>query len=81
MAQSTVTSKGQITVPKIIRDHLKLNSGDPVEFRIQSDGTVIMIPASISISQLKGILHRKGMKPVSVERMSRAIRKQFENLK
>lgn len=81
MAQATITSKGQLTLPKKIREHLKLHSGDQVEFLIQPDGGVTLRPASISIYELKGILHRKGTKPVSVERMNQVIGKRFANLK
>lgn len=81
MAQATITSKGQITLPKKIRDHLKLHSGDQIEFLIQQDGGVTVRPASIPVSELKGILHRKGRKPVSVERMNQIIGKRFANLK
>jgi antitoxin PrlF len=75
MPASTITSKGQTTIPKDIREHLNLQSGDQIDFVIQSDGAVFIRPATIPVSQLRGILHRKGMKPVSVAAMNEAIRK------
>lgn len=43
-APTTMTSKGQVTVPRRIRDRLGLNSGDKISFTLLSDRTVIMRP-------------------------------------
>ena len=77
MPSSTLTSKGQTTIPKEVRDHLKLQSGDQIDFLIRSDGTVVLRPATIHVRELKGFLHRRNMKPVSVDAMNDAIRKRF----
>jgi antitoxin PrlF len=80
MPSSTLTSKGQTTVPKEIRDYLKLQTGDQIDFLIRSDGAVVMRPATLHVRELKGILHRKNMKPVSVDAMNETIRKRFRVL-
>ena len=77
MPSSTLTSKGQTTIPKEVRDHLKLQSGDQIDFLIRSDGTVVLRPATLDVRELKGILHRKNRRPVSVNAMTDAIRKRF----
>jgi antitoxin PrlF len=77
MPSSTLTSKGQTTVPKEIRDYLKLQTGDQIDFLIRSDGAVVMRPATLHVRELMGILHRKNMKPVSVDAMNETIRKRF----
>lgn len=77
MPSATITSKGQTTIPKEVREHLKVQPGDQLDFIIQADGTVIVRPATIHVSQLKGILHRKDMKPVSIEAMDQAVRGRF----
>jgi antitoxin PrlF len=41
----TLTTKSQVTLPKPIRDHLKVAPGDAVEFRIVADGSVRVQPA------------------------------------
>lgn len=41
-AKSTLTSKGQITVPKIIRDVMNLNTGDQVKFSVESNNKVLI---------------------------------------
>ena len=60
MPTTTVTSKGQITLPKKVRDHLRLSAGDRLEFLIQPDGTVQVRPAAGSARELFGLLHRPG---------------------
>ena len=74
MSASTLTSKGQTTIPKDIRRHLRLKPGDRMEFIIEADGQVTMLPASVDAAALKGILP-KPKRPVSLEDMERAIRK------
>lgn len=65
MPASSVTSKGQTTIPKKIREHLKLQPGDMVDFVIEEGGKVILEPATVDISELEGILHRPRLKRVS----------------
>ena len=77
MPASTLTSKGQTTIPKDVRDHLKLQAGDAIDFVIEPDGSVVVRPATVHVRELKGILHRKGMKAVSVTAMNAAVRKRF----
>lgn len=74
MATATVTSKGQITLPKSIREHLRLDTGDVLDFIVNNEGEVVVRPLRGDIMELKGILHRPGRKPVSVEEMNAAIR-------
>jgi AbrB family looped-hinge helix DNA binding protein len=73
MASATITSKGQITIPKKIRDRLGLHTGDQVSFVMNEDGRVTMQPASLRAGEIKGILHRKGRRIVSVEQMNAAV--------
>ena len=77
MPISTLTSKGQTTIPKEVRDHLRLSSGDQIDFVIQADGSVVLRPATLRVRELKGMLHRKGMKAVSIDDMTEAIRRRF----
>jgi AbrB family looped-hinge helix DNA binding protein len=70
---ATMTSKGQITVPKNIRQHLKLEAGSKVRFVLEEDGTTRIIPLNVPVESLAGFLHRPGMKAVSLEEMEQAI--------
>ena len=75
MPRATITSKGQMTIPKAVREALKLRPGDQVELIIQEDGGVIMRPANLELEDLEGFLYRPGQRTVSVEEMNEAIRK------
>jgi antitoxin PrlF len=75
MRYSTMTSKGQITVPKAIRDALKLETGDRVQFRLRDDGVVEMLPETGNLIALFGILKPLNGEHVTVEGMERAIRR------
>lgn len=74
MSTSTLTSKGQTTIPKDVRERLNLQPGDRLEFVIDKDGRVVVLPASVDASELAGMLKRPA-KPVSVTAMNQAIRK------
>lgn len=73
MSTATLTSKGQTTIPKEIRDRLHLKPGDRLEFVLQPDGKVLMIPATVDVRDLKGILPRPKRK-LSLGEMDRTIR-------
>jgi antitoxin PrlF len=61
MAIATLTSKGQITLPKDVREHLHLSTGDRLEFVIRSDGEVQVKPVAGSYRDLRAMLHRPGI--------------------
>ncbi len=71
---STVTSKGQITLPKAIREKLHIGAGDRVEFVLETDGSVRMLVKHASVQRLRGILP-KPETPVTQEAMEQAIRR------
>ena len=73
MPTSTLTSKGQVTIPKQVRDHLQLKTGDRLEFIVEPEGRVILRPATADLSALDGLLDRSGRPAVSVEAMHRAV--------
>jgi antitoxin PrlF len=73
MPSATLTSKGQITVPKSIREHLHVAEGDQVDFAIAASGDVVMHRITGSVSALAGLLRRPQRKTVSLEVMDNAI--------
>jgi AbrB family looped-hinge helix DNA binding protein len=75
MSKATVTSRGQTVIPKPVREHLGLRPGDEVEFIVRDDGEVLVKPATEDVRKLKGMLHRAGQKPVSLQAMNAAIRR------
>lgn len=68
MPTSTLTSKGQTTIPKKIRERLRLQPGDRVEFILEGD-RVVLRRAAADLTDLDGLLDRSGRTPVSVEAM------------
>lgn len=70
-SEATLTSKGQTTIPKEIRDRLAMKPGDRMTFTLMPDATVVMRLKNKSIAALAGALHKKGRKPVPVEQLSR----------
>ena len=68
---ATLTSKGQTTIPKEIRDSLGMKPGDRMTFTLMPDGTVVMRVKSKSVTKLAGMLQKKGRKPVPLEQLSR----------
>lgn len=71
MQESTVTVKGQTTLPKDVRTALGLASGDRVRYVIL-DGEVRLLKVQ-PVSGLAGLLARPGRKPVSLDEMDEAI--------
>ncbi len=71
MQESTVTTKGQTTLPRDVRAALGLVSGDRVRYVIL-DGEVRILKAH-SVKQLQGMLARHGQEPLTLETMEEAI--------
>ena len=67
----TLTSKGQTTIPKNIRDSLSMKAGDRMTFTLMPDHTVVMRLKTKSTMSLAGSLHKKGRRALPVEQLSR----------
>ena len=74
MTRATLTSKGQITIPKEVRERLGVEAGDCLEFVEQERGVYKVVAATKDVRHLKGLV-AKPRRPVSVEEMKAAIRK------
>ena len=77
MQQTTLTSKGQVTIPKNIRDIIGLHTGDKIEFVITDKNEVILRPITKKVDDVFGLLHKPGRNTVSVEEMDAAIKKKI----
>ena len=77
MALATLTNKGQVTIPKAIRESLGLHSGDKLEFVIVESGKAYIRPVTKKVDDVFGRLHKPGRKPVSVEEMDEKIRQKM----
>ena len=74
--RTTLTSKGQLTLPKALRDRLRLEAGDRIDFSVDDKGRLIGVPARKSgpATPAGSLRHLAKRRPVSLEEMDRAIR-------
>jgi len=79
MALATLTTKGQVTIPKKIRDSLKLHSGDKIEIIVTEEREAIIRPISKKVDDLFCKLHKTGQKAVSLEALDKAIRNRMKD--
>lgn len=61
---STITSKGQTTIPKAVREFLHLKPNDTIVY-IPEDKRVFLIPIKGNILDLKAVIKRSGKKPIN----------------
>ena len=69
--ESAITTKGQATIPKAVREYLGLKPGDRLRFFLHPDGTVVLLPR-LPARSLRGMLRSRRRKPVSIEQMNNA---------
>jgi AbrB family looped-hinge helix DNA binding protein len=74
MSESTISSKGQVTIPKAIRTRLHLKVGDRLRFVVEADGSVRLAAATRDVSTLREILPRPKRR-ATVDEMQSAIRR------
>jgi AbrB family looped-hinge helix DNA binding protein len=73
--KSTITSKGQITIPKTLRDRFGLEPGVVLEFVEDSRGALVLRKAAGDDGALGVLRHLAPKRPVSVEEMNEAVRR------
>ncbi len=76
MYRSSLSTKGQVVIPRVIRERLGLRAGDKIDFVLSDSGEVAMRPATADIRSLKGCVKVPKGEAVSVEDMNRAIREE-----
>jgi AbrB family looped-hinge helix DNA binding protein len=72
MTTATLTSKGQITIPAVVRESLGVATGDRVEFVEVAPGRYELIAATRSVMDLRGMFGA-ATKPLSIEDMNAVI--------
>ena len=72
---ATLTSKGQLTLPKEIRDRLKLDAGAILDFQLQADNTITARQVQPDARRLRGFLKSPHAAPLTVEQMDEAVAK------
>lgn len=79
MTIATLTTKGQVTIPKEIRDFLCLYPGDKIEIIITKEREAIIRPISKKVDDIFCKLYTPGRKAVSLEEMDSAIKKRVKD--
>jgi AbrB family looped-hinge helix DNA binding protein len=73
MPTATLTTKGQVTIPKSVRDLLRIEAGDQIDFFVTDQGDVFVRGISVDVRELRGLLKRNRRRSVSVDEMNAAI--------
>jgi antitoxin PrlF len=76
---ATLTSKGQLTLPKEIRDRLGLDAGAILDFRIQADNTITARRVQPDARRVRGLLKSPLSVPPTVEQMDEAVSKDLRD--
>ncbi|MBW1902206.1 MAG: AbrB/MazE/SpoVT family DNA-binding domain-containing protein [Deltaproteobacteria bacterium] len=79
MALATITTKGQITIPKAVRDSLRLHTGDKMEFVLTNNREVLLRPISKKVDDIFGKLHKPNRKAISTREMDAVIRQKMKD--
>ena len=79
MALATLTTKGQVTIPKKIRESLKLHTGDKIEIIVTEKREAIIRPISKKVDDIFCKLHKPGRKAVTLEAIDKAIRNRMKD--
>jgi antitoxin PrlF len=69
--ESAITQKGQATIPKAVREHLRLKPGDRVKFFFHPDGSVVLLP-KLPAAALRGIVKSQARRRVTIDAMTKA---------
>ncbi len=78
MAQTTITSKGQVTIPKKIRKALKLETGDKIEVIVVDKGEAIIRPVKKKTADVYKKLHKYSEKAIDIDTMHEVIREKMK---
>ncbi|MEI6810276.1 MAG: type II toxin-antitoxin system PrlF family antitoxin [bacterium] len=73
MVTATITSKGQVTIPKTVRESLRLHTGDRIAFIVRDQTEAVMKPVTKTVDQVFGRLHKIGQVSKTVAEMNLVI--------
>ena len=81
MVTATLTSKGQITIPKPVRDSLRLHTGDKVAFVVRDESMAELKPVTKTVDEMFGRLCATDQPCRSIDEMNAAVAKRIRGLK
>ncbi len=77
MPYATLTTKGQVTIPKEVRESLRLRTGDKIEFVIKESREAIIKPVSKKVDDVFCMLRKPGRKTLTTEEINSVIKKRM----
>jgi antitoxin PrlF len=72
---ATLTSKGQVTLPKKIRDLLQMDAGTTLDFQVLDDNTITARLVKPDARRIRGLLKSPHAKALTVAQMDEAVSK------
>ena len=78
MQQTTITSKGQITIPKFVRDSLALHAGDKIEFVLTENNEVLLRPVAKKVDEVFGRLFKADRAAVDIAAMDELLKQKIK---
>ena len=79
MSLATLTTKGQLTIPKKVRESLNLHSGDKIEIVVTGNMEAVIRPVSKKVDDIFCKLHQPNRKPATIESMNNGIRNRIKD--
>lgn len=76
---ATVTSKGQVTIPKRVRDRLGIDEGESVSFTVNEDGTATLEPDTDPMEQLRNVQERLAPLEADVDELRREAKREWSD--
>jgi antitoxin PrlF len=73
MATAIVDNKGQVTIPEMVRERLRIKPGDKIDFVVDDRGSVVLRTEKIPFEQLRGSVKTNRRTPVTIKEMKKAI--------
>jgi AbrB family looped-hinge helix DNA binding protein len=73
MVTATLTSKGQVTIPKTVRNSLHLRTGDRIAFIVNGHAEAVLKPVTKSVDEVFGLLHSPTQTCRSIDDMKAAV--------
>ena len=77
MQQTTLTSKGQITIPKFVRDSMALHAGDKIEFVLTENNEVLLRPVTKKVDEVFGCLFKANRPAFDITEMDALLKETF----
>jgi antitoxin PrlF len=79
MFTSTLTSKGQITIPREVRERLHLKTGSRVDFIVEPSGQIVLKSLDGNFRSVRGIVRSRRKGPASITEMNEAIARGYSD--